>query len=105
MVRVLINFRHLTNRQENYVKSKKTFISINHRGKSTSQHYTLIDMSPRHAPVCEGKNFQWAELHICTLIQKLALLAVLEIWKILQVFHVTWDIFLNTTLKLSTVFN
>ena len=21
-------------------------------------------MSPRHAPVCEGKNFKWAELYI-----------------------------------------
>ena len=61
VVRALINFRHLTNRHENYAKSKKN-ISINNRRMSTSQHYTLIDMSPRHAPICEGKNFRWAEL-------------------------------------------
>ena len=58
---------------------RKTFISINHRRKSISQCYTLIDMSLRHAPVCEGKNFKWAELHICTLVIKPTLLAVPEI--------------------------
>ncbi len=36
---------------------RKTFISINHRSKSTSQCYTLIDMSLRHAPVW-GEKFQ-----------------------------------------------
>ena len=44
LVRAIINFRHVTNRHEITPNRRKTFTSINHRRKSSSKHYTLIDM-------------------------------------------------------------
>ena len=79
LVRALINFRHLTNRHESYTKSKKNIYLDKSQKEIHIAMYTLIDMSPRHAPICEGKNFKWAELHISTLVIKPTLLAVPEI--------------------------
>ena len=80
--RALINFRHLTNRNESYTKLKKN-IYLDKSQKEINIAMLQINLyvtetCPPH-PLCEGNNFKWAELHICTFFIKPTLLAVPEI--------------------------